>query len=146
MEYILIVAQDGNFQTRVIFIPRDEFLEKRCAQYEILKENAITDQLYEDEQVIDNLVYLNLINAGRWGWKATDTPCSRIISELVHLATGVDHDIMTEDDLKWYKKSIVIYAKGFDHVKNYFKYKNLNRYKQHPIKVVESFLFLERKQ
>ena len=52
---------------------------------------------------------------------------------------------MNDEDKKWYNNSYYGFAKGFDHIKNYQRYKNgngTNIKKNKSFKIVNSFLVL----
>lgn len=165
-EYILIVAQEANFQSRSILIPKDAFLqnEKRRKEYEILKQCASDISLTYGTKNTKNIPGL-LINNIVWESTAQgkeekrvgrheENPYGLIVSDIMFLANHLyDPDFICPEDTNWLCGSIANFCTGFNHVKNYLmilrdgviitdfnKHQSLNI---KPEEIVDSFLVLE---
>lgn len=76
--------------------------------------------------------------------KCEDNDYGGIIFNLTQYADGVeDGYYFDKEDKKWYNEAIINLCKDFNHVKNYCESKNLTKYRDQNIQIVEGFLVLE---
>lgn len=146
-DYILFMAQEANFQTRSMLIPIVKFLLNRKNDYEILKKHSIKNYKFTIDNVdyiIDNLLIQKLIphNTFTNGLTCEDSEYRIICGELTHYADGMD-GYFDVDDENWYNDAICFFCGGFNHIKNYAKYKNKTIIKDKNVNIIDSFLVLE---
>jgi hypothetical protein len=146
-DYILFMAQEANFQTRSMLIPVTKFLLNRKNDYEILKKHSIKNYkitLDNIDYIIDNLLIKKLIPHGSFANCLTceNNEYNKICGELAHYADGMD-GYFDVDDENWYDEAICYFCGGFNHIKNYCKYKNETVIKDKNINIIDSFLVLE---
>jgi hypothetical protein len=143
MKYILLVAQQANFQSRTMLIPMDEFLKVRQEDYDVLKKYAAKQTFHN--YTVDNVIYINYQQKSKNSYSQVITPYTKIVNQLISYADGMDHyDEETGKcenvyfDMKdkiWYDLAIANLCRGCNHVKNYKQLLNDN--------VIDSFLILE---
>lgn len=145
-DYILIIGQQGNFQTRSMLVPAKEFMEARKDDYDLLKQFSIKDHIFvldNIEHKIDNLLYINYIFKEHFG-KIQKTEYTTICGVLTDYADGLDYDCYFKlEDKPWYDNTITNICKNFCHIKNYTECKKITNYKGKLINIIDSFLFLE---
>ena len=142
MEYILYVGQEGNFQSRCMLIPKQEFMTSRPDIYNLLKQRSIknyTFKLNDKDYLIDNLLLQNYNYEGSMG-VPEKKDYSEFCWKLTNYADGMGPDHYYDmRDKEWYDKSIIIVGStGFNHIKNYVSIKNRKEYN-----IVDGFLVLE---
>lgn len=147
-DYILYMGQEANFQTRSMLIPAKKFLSvpKRKDDYEVLKKCSIKNYKFDIDKktyVIKNLLTFNLVEVDKNMFKYEQTEYSKICGELLHYADGSDYCFYEEDEV-WYGHTIGNFCGGgFNHIKNYDKFKTATKIKDHDINIIDSFLVLE---
>jgi hypothetical protein len=149
MEYILFLAQEANFQTRSILIPKKEFLSNPFwkKRYNTLKnhsQSALIKYDNQDDVLVDNLLFQEWTK-NTIGLNQKKHPYTSICNDLIYYA----HDYMEgylkhKDDLEWFDKSITDFVRGFDHVQNYNHFKNKKIIQGKQVQIVESFLVLDK--
>lgn len=151
-DYILYIAQDGNFQSRSILIPAKKFLSipDMKKNYEIIKKCSIKDYKIKLDNVcitVDNLLIHNLIPSneilGAFQFELTEY--STICVDLSRYADGVEYTIHPDDNI-WYDDSIGGFCNGFNHIKNYNKFKKATKVKGKDVNIIDSFLVLETRE
>lgn len=146
-DYILYISQCANFQTRSMLIPARKFMSipQRKNDYGILKKNSITNYKFtidNNDYVIDNLLITKLIPDGDRTFKFEKTEYSKICSDLLSYAEGMD-GYFDENDEIWYGDALINFCQGFNHIKNYSKYKNSKDVNGKDVNIIDSFLVLE---
>ncbi len=148
-DYILFVIQPANFQSRIMFVPIDEYLSviRRKNDYDLLKQHSLKNHkisINDTDYIIDNLLIINLVDGPMNGKMYEKTEYSDICSKLESYADGMDDDCYFDmDDKIWYDKSKILHNTGFNHIKNYAKYKNITKLKKKSVNIIDSFLVLE---
>jgi len=137
-KYILFVAQECNFQSRIMFIPHLEFTRDCPKDYELLKNSSRKNIKLEDKGYMYSIGNLLLNNALSSGF-TEQTEYSDLVSILVRYADGYpasrdcDHDWLLES------RYLDCYCThGFNHIKNYSELRD--KYKP-----IDSFLVLGSK-
>lgn len=137
-EYILFVIQQANFCSRVLFVPKKEFIETRNVEFLDLLE----DVKYVNLDGVDvNLLVQNVIWEGTTGRYETH-PWTKIISCIVGVSEWGSEFKYKIDDY-WTDKSFTKHYDSFNHVKTYQNCLKVRKYKKKDIKIVNSFLILE---
>lgn len=149
-DYILYMAQEANFQTRSMLIPAKKFLSipERKQDYDILKNHSIKN--YEfiidgNKYVIENLLIEKMFpvkNDIGQIFQCEKTEYLSICGKLTHYADGVDEYLDKDDDI-WYDGAIIHFSTGFNHIKNYNKYKSITEIGEKKINIIDRFLVLE---
>ena len=144
-DYILFIGQESNFQSRSILIPAGEFIKVRGDDYELLKK-SVTNKYKVSINGIDyqlnNLLLQNVIWEGNCG-TYEQTEYNQLCSNLIQYADGMDTNCYFDmKDKEWYDGAKCNICSGFNHIKNYIKYKNIQQYKGKPVNIVDSFLCL----
>jgi hypothetical protein len=146
-DYILYISQCANFQTRSMLIPARKFMSvpKRKNDYETLKKNSVTNYKFTIDNidcVVDNLLIIKLIPDGESSFRVERTEYSEICSDLLSYAEGMD-GYFDKDDEIWYGDALINFCQGFNHIKNYGKYKNATDINGKDVNIIDSFLVLE---
>ncbi len=147
MEYILFVAREGNFQIRSMLIPKKEFLEVRLQDYQLLKSSA------------QNLTYFNngkncnifkcflpneYENINEVNIRQTIKPYTELCNLLTAYSDGIDDGYYYDNkDKVWYDLAKCELCRGFDYVDSFITLRQLTEYEGNPIKITDSFLFME---
>ncbi len=148
-DYILFVSQDANFQSRTMLIPIIEFLKVRDDDYKILKSSSIKNKkftLNKKEYIVDNLLIIDYINVEGCDniFTQTNKEYNLVCNELRSYADGMDNECyFYMKDKIWYDLSITNLCGGFNHIYNYKTCKEIKKYKNKEINIVDSFLVLE---
>ena len=143
--YILFVIQEGGFQSRCMLIPSQEFLKVRQEDYDLLKRSSIsyTFEIDKKSYIVDNLILQNYICTKNYATSEI-YEYTNLCETLTWYACGVDENCYSElKDKEWYDSAICNIASGFNHIKNYNKFKNMTEYKDKKINIIDSFLILE---
>lgn len=145
-DYILIVGQESNFQSRIILIPANEYfsVDARNNDFDILKQHSLKYHkmtVDNKDYFIDNLLIINFVNSSfPNSFKAETTEYTEICHKLIAYACGMEKDCYFDmDDKVWYDKAIIYPNEGFNHIKNYDKFKKSTN----KINIIESFLILK---
>lgn len=154
-EYILIIQQEANFQSRSVLIPKKEFLEdeKRRSEFETLK-NYVKENKNKGNKNVPNVIIQNIIwerneKGQRTAGRCEDNPATSIIGSIMFLVQDSwDPDMGSIADRKWLDKSISNFCSGFNHIKNYLSILKEGVFKQgrfiiKPEQITDSFLVLE---
>jgi len=140
-KYILYCGQEGNFGTRSMLIPYDQYIKnpEREKNLEILR-NYAKKNVKIDDHIVDHLLILNYKFEGNRGTQV-QTPYSDIVNKLTSYADMRDYEerwVFTLSDFEWINEAIPgIASSGFNHVLNYCNYKKNTDYD-----IVEGFLVL----
>ena len=148
-DYILYMAQEANFQTRIMFIHAKKFLSlpQRKNDYMILKKCSQKNYKFTSTDscvhIVDNLL-INKLVPFCYGFKVENTNYSEICGQLTDYAIGTNnlHHLYDED---WYEHSIIVANGGFDHVENYTKFKNSKNVDGKSVNIIDGFLIIESK-
>ena len=144
-DYILFIGQEANFQSRSMLIPAKEFIQVRKDDYELLKKSVndkYTFSINGKNHLIPNLLLTNIKWEGNVG-QYEKTEYGEICGKLTSYADGMDEDCYFDlKDKEWYDKAKCNICSGFNHIKNYIKYKNITNYKGKQINIIDSFLHL----
>jgi hypothetical protein len=144
--YILYVTSDANFQTKSMLIPFAEFIKARSEDYELLVTASIRNYKFNidgEEHIIDNLLCQNYIWTKNMG-VAEKHSHTETCNQLFAYADGFDGHFNLEDKA-WYDSAMINLCKGFNHIKNYTKLKQMTHHKGKPVNIINSFLLLELK-
>ena len=132
MQYILFVGQDGNFCSRVILIPYEEFLQVRSEDYQGMKKYSRKATI--DGVKIDNLLEQRTIWSGDEG-RLEIKEYTKICEKLCDYAEwGLEY--ASEKDKTWLNQSIRPHHNYFNHIKTYDNFRE-------KYNVVDSFLYIE---
>ena len=159
VKYILFCIQESNFQTRSMLIPYDKIMlcEERVKDLEILRSHAEKNVEFDlndgKEYIVDNLLKQNYTCTERCGTQ-DHHPYTEIINDFTYYAEGYHDDIDFDGkrvihytksyDSVWVDGVIChIASSGFNHVKNFCKFRNYKVFKKKSIEIVEGFLVLE---
>lgn len=148
-DYILFVIQPGCFQSRIMFVPANEYFSvtERKNEYDLLKKHSLKNykiSIDDTEYVIDNLLIHNLVDGPMNGKIYEKTEYTEICSKLESYADGMDDGCYFDiNDKIWYNKAKILHNTGFNHIKNYAKYKNITKLKKKSVNIVDSFLVLD---
>lgn len=143
-DYILFIGQESNFQSRSMLIPACEFMKVRGDDYLLLKTSSVAKTFTIDgvEYIVNNLLLQNVTWQGNSGTH-DNHPFTKICSQLVNYANGMDEEYYCDlKDKKWYDLAITNFCNGFNHIKNHTLWKTKTMYKNKPINIVDSFLYL----
>lgn len=144
-EYILFVAREGNFQSRTILIPKNEFIEVRKEDFELLQSSSksLTVVSNEVEYTIDNFLENHYTRNNNIGTQRK-TIYTELCNTLTSYADGLDDDCYFDmKDKIWYDLAECNLCGGFDHIHNFVKLKQMTEYEGAQIKITDSFLFTE---
>lgn len=161
-EYILYIAQDANFQSRSMLIPKNKLKEKRLNDINKLislsecYDIKIGDKDVELKNVVTvNYLYDNNYNHETHCGSLSHDPKDKEKYTITNHLTGYA-DFRTEsdfnnnekmyydiDDKEWYDDAICDFVGGFDHIKNYIEYQNMTDLDGKKINIVNSLLVLE---
>ena len=125
--YILFIFQEGNFQTRSMLVPAEEFINARKNEFEMLLQESVKNiKIVRDskENIIDNLLVQNIIWEGAIG-RPEEKKYTAFWNIMCSYACGMDEDCYFEMcDKPWYDNSKINFCKNINHVKNYIECKN----------------------
>lgn len=139
-EYILFVIQQANFCSRVLFVPKQEFIETRNEEFLDLLETAKSAKV---DGVDVNLLIQNVIWEGTTG-RYEQHPWSKIIGAVTSVAEwGSEGNFRPKIDDHWADESFTKHYDSFNHVKTYQKCLQVSKHNNKDIKIVDSFLVLE---
>lgn len=144
-DYILFISQEGNFQSRSMLIPAQEFLKVRQEDYDLLKRSSssYTFKIDNTEYVVDNLLLQNYIWTKNFGTSERHE-YTELCGTLTWYACDAEKNCYSKmKDKEWFDSAICNISRGFNHVKNYSELKNMKEYKGKPINIIDSFLVLE---
>ena len=133
--YILYVAKEANFASRIMLIPSEEYIKARNIDYQLLKENAkehndVNNVIIQKYKKVNNKIYNQVVE-----------PFTSICNRLTMYADGTEY--IDDKDEEWYNKAIVIPSMGFNHINNYRKILKMKEYNGVKINIIDSFLVLE---
>ena len=140
--YILFVAQEGNFQTRSMLIPAEEFLSVRKNDYDLLKNKKI--RITNGTDVVDNVVLENYVTCSENSRVQEENECNRIVTDLkMYCEWGLEHGYSDTMDKEWYDGAIMNLCDGFDNIANYTESMTIKNINGMDINIIDSFLVLE---
>ncbi len=159
MEYILFLAQEANFQTRSILIPKKEFLDDPYwkQKFDMLKRNSKKVLIEYDDQedvMIENALFQKYVKSTLSGSNnVLPIEAQGCYKKFVHEYTKTCNDLMyyahdfigfmREEDKKWFDKSFCEFATGFDHIQNYKYWSKINKIEGNDINITDAFLLLD---
>ena len=127
-EYIIVLFDSPCFATKSIAFPYEEFVEVRKSDYKRLM--RFTRKREHLGNMIDDFIIMREYNDEVSGDKDVDS--KRGENFLCTLYTYIDqlHWLMEDDefpqnDIKWFGKSFLNVVKGFKHIENYKKCKEI---------------------
>jgi len=160
MEYILFLAQEANFQTRSILIPKKAFLADPFwkERYDILKKNSKSVLIKYDDQedvLVTDALFQKYVKSAPLSSSNDMLPIEAqgCYKQFVHEYTKTCNDLMyyahdfigvqRPEDIKWFDESFCEFATGFDHIQNYKYWSHINKMKGKDIKITDAFLLLD---
>lgn len=137
MDYILFVAEDSIYGSRTILIPKDEFLQTRKNDYEIMKKCSLRNNIFtvkDNKYIVENFLERKWNNTIGMLDKKEYTPiCEKLYYYIDEWQTCID-----PKDEKWYRNSIINLYTEYDPFTAYIRILNIREYN-----IINSFLYMD---
>ncbi len=137
MDYILFVAEDSIYGSRTILIPKDEFLETRKSEYEIMKRCSVRNNIFtvkDKKYIVENFLEKNWNNtSGSLRKKEYTLICEKLYYYIDEYQIAID-----PKDAKWYRNSIINLYTDYDPFTAYVRILNIREYN-----IINSFIYMD---
>ena len=137
MDYILFVTEDSIYGSRTMLIPKDEFLQTRNKDYEIMKKYSLRNNIFtvkDNKYIVENFLERKWNNKiGMLEKKEYTAICEKLYYYIDEWQTCID-----PKDENWYRNSIINLYTEYDPFTAYIRILNLRQYN-----IINSFLYMD---
>ena len=137
MEYILFVSQDSIFGSRTMLIPEKAFVKARGAEYEIMKECSLKNQVFTArgyKYIVENF----LERTWHKSYGVLEKRDYTIICETLHYYIDDFPFEVSNKDKSWRYQSIINLYADLNALESYTSILNSHHYK-----IINSFIYMD---